>query len=168
VPSEFHPVVERQLDETLASLCRHVESLAPGAAAGMTICNPSRTHLKRAVFPSLPRTFADAITQIPLSPVNFGSCVRAVATGEIITVPDIEREQRFDPRWQKLCLDHGLRSLQSRPVFLRDGKPYASFVLAYREPHQETDWNVALMTFAADAAGHAIQSDLDRGRLAAE
>jgi hypothetical protein len=41
-------------------------------------------------------------------------------------------------------------------------------VLAYREPHQETDWNVALMTFAADAAGHAIQSDLDRGRLAAE
>jgi len=35
-------------------------------------------------------------------------------------------------------------------------------VLAYREPRQETDWNAALMAFAADAAGHVLQSDLER------
>jgi len=34
-------------------------------------------------------------------------------------------------------------------------------VLAYREPRNETDWDAALMTFAADAAGLIIQSDLD-------
>jgi len=134
----------------------------------MTICNPARTHIDRAIFPSLPKTFAGAIRSIPLSPINFGSCVRAVATGEIITCPDIENATDFDPSWRALCLDHGLRSLQSRPVFLRDGKPFASFVLAFREPRPETDWNVALMTFAADAAGLALQDDLDRLNIAAE
>jgi hypothetical protein len=166
--SEFHPARHISLDETLASLCERVESLAPDSIAGLTICNPSRTHLERAIFPGLSRTFADAITAIPLSPTDFGSCVKAVASGETITCTDIARENRFDARWQQLCLGHGLRSLQSRPVYLRDGKPYATFVLAYRQPREETDWDAALMSFAADAAGHVIQSDLDRVNIAAE
>jgi len=58
--------------------------------------------------------------------------------------------------------------LQSRPVYLRERRPYATFVLAYRLPHEETDWDVALMTFAADAAGLIIQSDFDRINIAAE
>ena len=61
-----------------------------------------------------------------------------------------------------------MRSLQSRPVYLRDGRPFATFVLAYRETRPEYDWNVALMTFAADAAGFALQDDLDRAGIAAE
>lgn len=154
------------LDETLISLCNHVESLAPGSIAGLTICNPARTHLERAIFPTLPPSYADAIRSIPTTPSNFGSCVRAVASGEIITCVDIASETRFDPRWKQLCLDHGLRALQSRPVFLRDSKPFATFVLAYREPHDESDWNVALMNFAADAAGVALQAEFDRTGIA--
>ena len=155
------------LDEALIALCDRVEALAAGSIAGLTICNPSRTHIERAIFPRLPE-YAAAITAIPLSPVNFGSCVRAVARGEIITCPDIEEEQRFDPQWQRLTLDNGIRSLQSRPVYLHDGKPFGTFVLAYRQPRTETDWDVALMKFAADAAGLIIQSDLDRTNMAAE
>ena len=157
---------QASLDDDLISLCDHVEALAPGSIAGLTICNSSRTHLERPVFPQLPQ-FAAAITAIPLTPSDFGSCVQAVAHGEIITCPDIAEEKRFDPQWQSLCLDHGIRSLQSRPVYLR-GRPYATFVLAYRQPREETAWNVALMTFAADAAGLIIQSALDRTSIAAE
>jgi GAF domain-containing protein len=155
------------LDDALISLCDHVEALAPGSIAGLTICNPSRTHLERAIFPRLPQ-FAASISAVPLSPSDFGSCVKAVASGEIITCADIAKERRFDPRWQRLCLDHGIRSLQSRPVYLRGHKPYATFVLAYRQPREETSWDVALMKFAADAAGLIIQSDLDRANMAAE
>jgi GAF domain-containing protein len=155
------------VDEALISLCERVEGLVPGSIAGMTICNRARTHIERALFPKLP-DFADAIRSVPLVPMDFGSCVRAVSQGEIITCPDLESEMRFDPSWRKLCLDHGLRSLQSRPVYLRDRKPFASFVLAFREPRPETDWNAALMTFAADAAGLALQDDLDRSSIAPE
>ena len=145
------------LDDALTSLCDHVEALASGSITGLTICNPSRTHIERAVFPRLPE-FAAAISAIPLSPSDFGSCVQAIAHGEIITCPDIAEEKRFDPQWQRLCLDHGIRSLQSRPVYLRE-RPYATFVLAYRRAREETDWDVALMKFAAEAAGLIIQSD---------
>ena len=157
----------QSLDGALISICNRAEALAAGSIAGLTICNPSRTHIERAIFPRLPQ-YAAAITAIPLSPSDFGSCVRAVACGEIITCPDIRKEQRFDPRWQRLNLEHGLQSLQSRPVYLRDVKPYGTFVLAYREPREETDWDVALMKFAADAAGLIIQSDLNRTNIAAE
>ena len=155
------------LDDALISLCDHVEALAPGSIAGLTICNPSRTQLERAIFPRVPR-FAAAITAIPLTPSDFGSCVRAVALGEIITCPDIAEENRFDPQWQRLCLNHGIRSLQSRPVYLSERRAYGTFVLAYRQPRKETDWDVALMKFAADAASLIIQSDLDRTNIAAE
>jgi len=148
-------------DEGLTSLCARVEALAQDSIAGLTICNPARTYIERALFPQLPQ-FADAIRSIPLLPSDFGSCVQAVAHGEIITCSDIREEKRFDPQWRHLCLEHGIRSLQSRPVYLRDGKAYATFVLAYREPRAETNWNVALMKFAADAAGLIIQADLDR------
>jgi len=154
-------------DEGLTGLCERVEALAPESIAGLTICNPARTHIERALFPKLPE-FAAAIKSIPLSPSDFGSCVRAIARGEIITCRDIQEENRFDPQWRRLCLDHGIRALQSRPVYLRDRKAYATFVLAYREPRKETDWNVALMKFAADAASLIIQADLDRLNIAAE
>lgn len=155
------------LDDALISLCDRVEALATGSIAGLTICNASRTHIDRAIFPRLPE-YAAAITAIPLSPINFGSCVRAVAQGEIITCPNIAEERRFDPQWRRLSLDNGIRSLQSRPVYLRDGKPFGTFVLAYRQPRTETDWDIALMKFAADAAGLIIQSDFDRINVAAE
>ncbi|MGB6998253.1 MAG: hypothetical protein WBD96_11915, partial [Pseudolabrys sp.] len=105
-----HSLQSRQgsLDDDLISLCDRVEALVPGSIAGLTICNSSRTHLERAVFPQLPQ-FAAAIAAIPLTPSDFGSCVRAVAHGEIITCPDIAEEKRFDPQWQRLCLDYGIR-----------------------------------------------------------
>ena len=160
------PVLRSEVpDDALISLCSRVEALAPGSIAGLTICNPSRTHLERAIFPRLPE-FAAAIAAIPLSPSDFGSCVQAVAQGTIITCTDIEQEQRFDPQWRRLCLDHGIRALQSRPVYLRDRLPYATFVLAYREPRGENEWSAALMTFAADAASLTLQNDVDR--IAAE
>jgi hypothetical protein len=147
-------------DDALISLCSRVEALAPASIAGLTICNPARTHLERAIFPRLPE-FAAAIAEVPLAPSDFGSCVQAVARGTIITCTDIAEEQRFDPQWRRLCLDHGIRALQSRPVYLRDREPYATFVLAYREPRQENEWSAALMTFAADAASLILQYDVD-------
>jgi hypothetical protein len=82
------------LDDALISLCDHVEALASGSIAGLTICNPSRTHIERAVFPRLPQ-FATAIRAIPLSPSDFGSCVQAIAHGEIITCHDIAVREAF-------------------------------------------------------------------------
>jgi GAF domain-containing protein len=143
--------------ETLTNLCAKVEALAPGAVAGMTLSNTAHTHIERALFPTLPYSFAAAITHVPLEPSGFGSCVKAIARGEAITCPDIENDTLFDSRWRKVCLDHGLKAIQSRPVYV-DGKPRGTFVLAYRQPKPESEWDAALMTFAADAASQALSA----------
>jgi hypothetical protein len=106
--------------QTLGNLCSKVEGLVPGSVAGLTISNPGYTHIERALFPTLPYSFSAAITHVPLEPADFGSCVKAISVGRPITCPDSDR--LFDPRWRQVCLDHGLRAIQSRPIFV-DGKP---------------------------------------------
>jgi GAF domain-containing protein len=143
--------------ESLDNLCSKVEALAPGSVAGVTISNSAYTHIERALFPTLPFSFSAAITHVPLEPANFGSCVKAISSGTAITCPDIEHDQLFDPCWRQVCLAHGLRAIQSRPIYV-DGRPRGTFVLAFREPKPESEWDVALMNFAADAAGKALSS----------
>jgi GAF domain-containing protein len=143
--------------EALRDLCSRVEALAPGSVAGLTISNSGYTHIERALFPTLPYSFASAITHVPLQPADFGSCVKAISVGRAITCPDIENDTLFDPHWREVCLSHGLRAIQSRPIFV-DGKPRGTFVLAFGEPTPETEWDVALMTFAADAAGKTLSA----------
>ena len=143
--------------EALTNLCAKVEALAPGAIAGMTLSNPEHTHIERALFPTLPYSFSAAITHVPLEPSEFGSCVKAIARGETITCGDIVNDTQFDPRWRKVCLDHGLRAIQSRPVYV-DGTPRGTFVLAYRNAKPVSEWDAALMLFAADAAGKALSA----------
>ena len=141
----------------LIKLCHHVEALAPGSAAGMTLTDQGHTHIERALFPSLPASFSAALTDVPLEPSGFGSCVKAIACGQTITCPDIQSDQIFDPAWREVCLKYGLKSIQSRPVYV-EGKARGTFVLAYKDARPESEWDGALMTFAADAATEALSS----------
>ena len=143
--------------DALRTLCSKVEGLAPGSYAGMTISNAGHTHIERALFPTLPYSFSQAITHVPLEPADFGSCVKAIARGEPITCPDIENDKLFDPRWREVCLHHGLKAIQSRPIYVK-GKPRGTFVLAFREPRPEQESDVALMSFAADAASQVLSA----------
>ena len=139
----------------LKGLCAHVEALAQGAAAGLTLIDISNTRIQRAYFPSLPEGFSDALTDVPLEPSDFGSCVKAISIGRTITCPDIRADRAFDERWRKVCLEFGLAAIQSRPVYV-SGKARGTFVLAYRTPKPESDWDETLMTFAASAASEAL------------
>ena len=141
--------------DALRELCLKVEALAPGSFAGVTISDPGQTHIEQAVFPTLPLTFSAAVTNVPLEPSDFGSCVKAIARGVPITCTDIANDKLFDPRWRAACLNHGLQAIQSRPVFV-SGKPRGTFVLAFQQPKPESEWDAALMTFAADAASEAL------------
>ena len=76
----------------LIKLCRHVETLAYGSAAGMTLTDEDLTHIEQAIFPSLPDAFSLALTDVPLEPSGFGSCVKAIACGTAIICPDIESD----------------------------------------------------------------------------
>lgn len=113
--------------------------------------------LERAVFPSLPPSFQTAIRDIPIDSPYFGNCTAAMDGRAIITTEDFATEERFDPRFVAHCLQHAIRSLQSRPIFADNGRPLGTFVLGYREPRAASGFDEALMRFAADAVTATLQ-----------
>ncbi|HET7888400.1 MAG TPA: GAF domain-containing protein [Bradyrhizobium sp.] len=115
----------------------------------------------RAVFPNLPPTFQSAIKGLPMRPPYFGACTAAMDGNEVITSHDLTTETRFDERFVQLCIGHGIRALQSRPVLGRDRFPIGTFVMGYSKPADVRDFDIALMEFAADAIGTVLQAHWD-------
>jgi len=159
-----HPVAPGPgvaLEVSIASLCDRVDRLAPGCRTGICIASPERTALERAIFPNLPPSFQSCIKDIPIGPPYFGSCTAAMDGDVIITCHDMASEARFDERFVATCVQHGIFSLQSRPVHGRDGKPIGTFVMTFAEPRVATDFNVAVMDFAAEAVSALLKRELD-------
>jgi hypothetical protein len=59
-------------------------------------------------------------------------------------------------------MGHSIRSLQSRPVFDSDGNPLGTFVMGFSDPRAATDWDEALMIFAADAVTALLKQERAR------
>lgn len=150
-------MVDPSFHDDVLSLCSHVEALAPGARTGICMANEDGSRLLQAFFPNLPPTFQEAIRDIPQLPPYFGSCNAAMHGREVITTQDMNQESRFDERFVAHCLQHSIVALQSRPVFNNDGKPLGTFVMGFSTPRAVTDFDVALMEFAADAASELLR-----------
>ena len=153
--------LREQRDQSIRALCKRFETLAPGALAGVCIADANRTQIVRSVFPGLPETFESAITAIPMAPPYFGACNAVIREGAVITCHDLSRETRFDAQFVQLCLQHGVRALQSWPVYGRDKRPVGTFVIGYGESRTEKDFDAALMKFAADAVSELLQAEID-------
>lgn len=149
------------LESSIASLCNRVEAMAPHSRTGVGIASADRTRLARAIFPNLPATFQASINDLPMGVPDFGACTAAMDGNTVITSHDLTTESRFDERFIQLCIAHGIRSLQSRPVYGRDEKPIGTFVMGYAEPREARDFDAALLAFAADAVGALLQAQLD-------
>lgn len=152
------------LEDAIAAICNRVEAMAPHSRTGVSIASGDRSRLSRAIFPNLPSTFQAAIKDLPMGAPYFGACTAAMDGDLVITSCDLADESRFDERFVRLCIDHGIRSLQSRPVYGRARKPIGTFVMGYDQPREDRDFDVALMDFAADAVGTLLQKELDAGR----
>ncbi len=153
-------VAHTGFDDALISLCARVEALVAGSLAGVTLCNRARTEIERALFPSLPHSFADGLTHSDLQRHNTAS-VRAITTATTITCVDLASDEFFDPSWRNHCLHHGVRAMQSRPIYLCRPLPYGTFVLAFRERRPKICWDMALMDLAADGVSSAMQRKLN-------
>ena len=149
------------LESSILSLCNRVEAMAPRSRAGVSIASVDRTRLARAIFPSLPTTFQSSIRDLAMGAPYFGACTAAMDGNAIITSQDLTKEDRFDERFVEVCILHGIRSLQSRPVHGRGKHPIGTFVMGYAQPADLRDFDVTLMEFAADAAGVLLQKHLD-------
>lgn len=159
----FFPIESSMtLEAAIASICNRVEALIPGCRAGVCIASPDRSKLERSIFPNLPQPFQATIKDIPMGPPYIGCCTAAMDGNTVITAHDLSLESRFSEFFILTCLDHGIRSLQSRPVHGRERMPIGTFVMGYGEPSNEQRFDAPCLEFAADAVGALLQRALDK------
>jgi len=150
------------LEAAIASICNGVEALAPGSRTGVCIASLDHSKLERSIFPNLPSTFQAAIKGLPMGPPYVGCCTAAMDGHTIITAHDLTVESRFSDSFITTCLDHGIKSLQSRPVYGREQKPIGTFVMGYGEVSEDQRFDAPFMEFAADAVAALLQRELDK------
>lgn len=143
------------IDTVLAELCRRLEVLVPGATVGVCILDRASRVFERAVFPSLRGTFAEGIkgARVAQRP---GSCAVAIYEGTTVTSENIEADDRFQDAWRRLSLDHGIRSIQSRPVFSASGISLGTFVLGFKEQRASSAFDEEVAAAGAGLAGIAL------------
>jgi hypothetical protein len=133
----------------LSAICKLVEAEDTEAVAGITVLDAEGGGFERAVFPALTPDFSAAIITVKVKEPFTGSCVKAAMTRRAITVPDIAANAEFDTIWTKLCLDSGLKSLQSMPILADDGRSLGTFVIGYRDICSTSRFDPELAGFGA-------------------
>jgi PAS domain S-box-containing protein len=121
--------------------------------------------LQSGAAPSLPRSYTEALGQIPIA-VGQGSCGTAAARREMVFVEDVERSALWAD-YAPIALSHGLRACWSVPLVDDANALLGTLGLYYRERRSPTAAEIALIQCAATLAALVIQRHRDTERLKA-
>lgn len=154
------------LDETLAGICRTIESQMEGLLCSILLLDETGEHLLQGAAPSLPPDYCEAIHGISIGP-NVGSCGTAAFTGSPCLVEDIATH----PNWtafRPLAFEkHGLRACWSIPIRSYEGKVVATFAMYHRTPKTPSLFERKLIDFTSHLVTIAINRHRDREALQA-
>src|SRR5262245_3494115 len=119
-------------DDALVAACALAELFEPNTIVGyITIDGRGRVPtFQTAIYPRLPTWPFSKVHGVPITRPYVGTCAQAMCEGRIITCSNIATEINFNPTWRAACMQFGLRSVQSAPVFGFDGRSLGTFVTA--------------------------------------
>ena len=138
------------LGEVLDALARLIEELLPGVLCSVLLLSEDGRHLVHSAAPSLPADFSRAIDGSEIGPWA-GSCGTAAFLGSTVIAADLATDPHWDD-YRELAIPYGLRACWSSPVLRRDGAVLGTFAVYYREPHEPTASELALVREATDLA----------------
>lgn len=143
------------------NLCRRAEAIARGVICSVITVDEQQRLIALAA-PSLPTSYAQAVTGIPIGP-RVGSCGTAIFRGEPVCVTDIAT----DPLWQgfeSLVLPLGLRACWSSPITARDGRVVGSFAFYYDRPRGPDELEHRIVATCVHLCAIAIEHEEVRSR----
>jgi diguanylate cyclase (GGDEF)-like protein/PAS domain S-box-containing protein len=142
------------ITDILNSIVAYVESEDKDAICSILLLKGDRLYTGSS--PSLPDFFNKEINGIEIGD-GVGSCGTAVYYGQRVIVKDILTH----PYWHSflpLIEKTALRACWSEPIFSSTGKVLGSFAIYYQFPHEPTDNELELISFAANLASVAIEN----------
>src|SRR5262245_5834832 len=159
--------VAARSDDALVAACALAELFEPNTIVGYTTIDNRRpvATFQTAVYPRLPSWPFSKAHEVPITRPYAGTCAQAISEGRIATCSNIATEINFKPTWRAACMQFGLRSVQSAPVFGFDGRPLGTFVMG---SHQSRRFFNRYMTgFGVYALRTILQKQLQPASLSA-
>jgi PAS domain S-box-containing protein len=144
------------MSDTLAAVCRLVESTANGCYCSIVLVDRSGEKLQEAIAPGLPAEFNEAVRGWPLQRIG-GPCVMAARDKVQVIMADVASDARWRNSWRTLAQAHGLRSCWSTPVVSQAGKVLGTFALYQREPGSPKPSQLELIAHFTHIASIAIE-----------
>jgi two-component sensor histidine kinase len=145
----------RPLETVLTTLSTRCEKLLPGSVVGVCILDRAAQRFEDAYFPSLAASFAEGIRGARVADKP-GTCAAAIFNGTVVTSEDIGADARFLEGWRALNLEHGIKSIQSRPVFSEDGLSLGTIVIGFKESRSVAAFDDQISVIGAELAGIAL------------
>jgi diguanylate cyclase (GGDEF)-like protein/PAS domain S-box-containing protein len=144
-------------------ICREVEAIAPGVICTVIRVDEEKT-LRPLASPSLPDSYAQAISGVPIGPAA-GSCGTAAWRGEPVLVEDIAN----DPLWasaKRLPMSLGLKACWSSPIKLKDGNVAGTFAFYFKETRGPSAWHERLVAACVHLCALAIERQEAKDHIA--
>lgn len=155
-------VKERPLEEVMSLLCYEVERIAPEVTASILLANGPE-HLSHLAAPSLPLSYTDALTNVPIGPYA-GSCGTAAFRKEPVDVQDIAT----DPLWadyRHLILPYGLLACWSTPILSSQGEILGTFAFYYKQKRSPSEFHRQLVKLIANLCSLAMEREVSRKQI---
>ncbi len=152
------------LEETLRSICLHLESELPGTWCSVQLVG-SDGALHHAAAPSLPPLFVEALEGLEPGE-GVGACGTAAHRVETVVVEDVRTDALAAP-FLALAERHQIRSVWSQPLVDANGAVTGTFAVYRRVPHRPDEEEVRRVVAFGHLAGLAIERHRNEQALAA-
>lgn len=146
----------RDLPDVLEVLAHFIEERSPEAKCSILLLDADGQHLRPGATPSLPESFLQVVTGLPIGP-RAGSCGAAAYRGSPVISTDIAT----DPVWVDfadwIINEQGLRASWSTPILSIGGQVLGTLAMYFAEPKTPDPRDLELMNIATHLAGIAIE-----------
>ncbi|MEX2256347.1 MAG: EAL domain-containing protein [Acidimicrobiia bacterium] len=142
--------------DTLAEICRMVESQLVGTRCTVLLVDDAREQLVHGAAPSFPASFLQALDGLPLGGGS-GVCGTAAASGESVINTDLARDPR-SAEYHALAIEHDLVSCWSIPILAAsDGRVLGTFAVYLSESREPTAAEESTLESVVQLAAIAVE-----------
>jgi diguanylate cyclase (GGDEF)-like protein/PAS domain S-box-containing protein len=151
--------------DTLAEMCRMVESQVPGTRCTVLLVDEEHQTLVHGAAPSFPSSFLHELDGLPIA-AGSGACGTAAFLGETVIVPDVLTDPSC-AAYRAVAREHDLRGCWSVPVHAAsDGRVLGTFACYVSEVRGPTPTEEGVLDSVAQLAAIAIERTQFEDRLA--
>src|SRR6266853_1507445 len=153
------------LESILEALCRVVEQAASGCYCSVLLIDPSGSKIQQAVAPSLPSSYNERFSGIPVDREG-GPCAEAACRKTQVVVSDVASDTRWDTYgWRTAALTHGLKACWSTTILASNGLVLGTFAIYWREPRSPSECDQKIIEQITHLAAVAIERKRNEAAL---